>query len=167
MDHTASLPARARLAAARARAADPDLSRLTPDTTEWRLRALHTRTVAAALGIDPATVVVSDDPPRRTGRYPAYLITVYEDTTVPGPDPTGPVVQTGRVLYRLIPEPGVEGSYLLLQPCPGCHAPVPGSAVASLVDLGRVLTGDQALLTPYARWDPGHEPGCRLFQPTR
>lgn len=166
MDRTASLPDRARLAAGRARTADPDLSRLTPDTVEWRMRGLHARTVAAALGVDPAAVAVSDDPARRTGRYPAYLITVHDDTTVPTPDGTAWMIRPGPVLYRFIPEPGVEGAYLLLQPCPGCHAPVPASAVTSLVDLGRVITGDPALLTSYGRWDPGHEPGCRLFQPT-
>jgi hypothetical protein len=166
MDHPASLPNRARLAARRARDADPNLSRLTPDAVEWRMRAVHTRTVAAALGLDPAAVVVSDDPTRRTGRYPAYLITVHDDTATPSRDGGGWTVRPGRVAYRFIPEPGVEGSYLLLQHCPACQALVPGAAVASLVDLGRVITGDPGLTTAYSRWDPGHEPGCRLFQPT-
>lgn len=165
MDHHPSLPDRARLAVQRARGADPELSRLTPEGVEWRLRAIHARTMAAALGVDPAAVVVSDDPLRRTGPYPAYLITVHDDGASPARDGAGWMIRPGRALYRFIPEPGVEGSYLLLQHCPDCDGLVPGSAVASLVDLGRVITGDGTLATSYARWDPGHEPGCRLFQP--
>lgn len=165
MDCHVSLPDRARLAVQRARGADPELSRLTPEGVEWRLRGMHARTVAAALGVDPAAVVVSDDPLRRTGPYPAYLITVHDDSTAPTPDGAGWITRPGRVLYRFIPEPGVEGSYLLLQHCPGCDGVVPGSAVASLVDLGRIITGDRALATSYIRWDPGHERSCRLFQP--
>jgi hypothetical protein len=166
MDTLTRLPDRARLAASRARDADADLTRLTPATTEWRMRALHARTLAAALGLDPASVVVSDDPIRRTGRYPAYLITVHDDTTIPAPDGTGRLIRTGRPIYRFIPEPGVEGTYLLLQHCPECQQPVPGAAVASLVDLGRLLAGDPGLATDYARWDPGHRPGCSLHQRT-
>jgi len=166
MDTPTRLPDRARLAANRARLTDPDLARLTPVTAEWRIRALHTRTLAAALGLDPASVVVSNDPLRRTGRYPAYLITIYDDTTVPSPDGTGWLLRPGRPVYRFIPEPGIEGSYLLLQHCPDCQQPVPGAAVASLADLGRLLAGDPALATGYAHWDPGHQPGCSLHQPT-
>jgi hypothetical protein len=165
VDHPDNLPDRARFAAERARAADPQLSQLTPDTVEWRIRAHHTRTLAAALGLDPAAVVVTDDPVRRTGPYPAYLITVHDDTTHPSPDGVGWVIRAGRPLYRFIPEPGVEGCYLLLQPCPACQAPVPVSAVASLVDLGRVMAGAQTLGTPYIDWDRGHEPGCGLAHP--
>lgn len=167
MDSLVRLVGRARLAARRARAGNPDLSRLTPDTVEWRMQGLHARTVSAALGVDPASVVVSDDPARRTGRYPAYLITVYDDLTIPARDGGSWTIQPGRAAYRFIPEPGTQGSYLLLQPCPACNAPVPGPAVASLVDLGRAIDGDPGLTTSYARWDPGHEPGCRAFLPTR
>lgn len=160
MDHHTSLAQRALLAARRARAADPGLSSLTPDGPDWRLRAQHLRGIASALGVDPSSVVVAEDTTRTTGPYPAYLLTVHDDTTVPGPDGTALVVQRGRPLYRFIPQPGIDGTYLLLQPCPECHGQVPGPAVASLVDLGRILTGDTALTTPYSRWDRGHAPEC-------
>jgi hypothetical protein len=166
MDYTASLSDRAKLAATRAHAADPDLSRLTPDTVEWRIRAEHARHVSAALGVDPAAVTVADDPTRRYGTYPAYLITIYDDATRPAADGTGYLIRTGRPLYRLIPEPGIHGSYLLLLPCPQCNQPVPGPAIASLVDLGRAIHGDPALSTTHARWDRGHDSDCPLFQPT-
>lgn len=160
MDHRTTLSERAELAARRAQEADPGLSQLTPDRPEWRLRARHLRLVAAALGVDPSSVVITEDPARSTGPYPAYLITVHGDTTVPDPDGTGVFIQPGPPLYRFIPEPGIDGSYLLLQACPDCRSQVPGPAIASLVDLGRILTGDTALTTSYGRWDGGHAPGC-------
>ena len=160
MDHRTTLAGRAQLAARRARAVDPELSRLTPDRAEWRVRGRHVRLLAAALGVDPASIVVADDTLRRTGPYPAYLITVHDDTTVPHPHGAGHLIRGGPPRYRFIPEPGIDGSYLLLQACPECRGQVPGPVIASLIDLGRVLDGDAALATPYSRWDPGHEPGC-------
>jgi len=156
VDHSDSLTDRAIRAARRARDADPDLFQLTPDSVEWRMRGHHARTVAALLGIDPAAVVVTDDPIRRTGRYPAYLITVHDDTEAGG----------GRVACRFIPEPGVDGTYLLLQQCPACSEGVPRAAVASLVDLGRTMVGDDNLSTTFERWDAGHRPHCPRADPT-
>lgn len=164
MDHHTPLTDRARLAVRRALAADPGLSRLTPGGPDWRLRAHHLRAVASALGVDPSSVVVAEDTTRSTGPYPAYLITVHDDTTVPDPDGTDLLIRRGRPLYRFIPEPGIDGSYLLLHTCPECHGQVPGPAVASLVDLGRILGGDTALATPYGRWDRGHAHGCSHLQ---
>ena len=165
MERPSDLAARAETAARRARAADPHLSRLTPDTVEWRMRARHTRLIAAALGVDPAAVVVTDDPARRTGRYPAYLITVY-DTPTSHQATAEEDIPAGAAAFRFIPEPGVDGCYLLLVACQACRRPVPGPAVASLTDLGRVLASDPALSTSYAQWDLGHRPGCPLLRPT-
>jgi hypothetical protein len=173
MDIRNNIARRAVLAVQRARAEDQRLHELTPDRLEWRQRAAHTRTLATILGVDPATAIVTRDPIRST-RYPAYLLTVYDDT----PDATADITannttgETGRDAsgetpgWHFVPDI-VDGSYLLLGLCRGCGHEVPTHVIASLVDLGRVLegSGTDALSTPAAARDAGHHTECPLYQP--
>lgn len=92
-----------------------------------RLRARMVRDVAVMLGVPAARVVVTDDPTRRYNGHAGHLITVH--------DPDDPAT-----VYRLVPEAGLGGLYLLLDECPDCTAPgVPMATVAGLSDLGRYL----------------------------
>lgn len=148
------LAERAALALRRTRAADPAINELTPDPISWGHRARLARTLSAALGVDPADIVVTEDPVRRYGVHPGYLVTVHAHDT----------------LYRFIPELGVHGTFLLLRPCWGCGNEVPVAAIASLVDLGRYLDGmpgEGALFSQYFDWDPARAPDCRHYQPHR
>lgn len=108
---------RAALAVRRTRAVGGHLDEVTPNDPEWLLRAHHARTVAAILGVDPVGVIVTRDPVRSASdplrmRYPAYLITVYDqsgtDTTANETGQGGPGGPAVYPRYRRsrLPRPG-------------------------------------------------------------
>lgn len=143
--------------------ADPDLP-----AHVRRMRARMARDAAVMLGVPVNSVVITDDPARRYGRHAWHLITVHDPD-----DPDDP----GEV-YRLIPETGLGGLYLLLDECPDCNAPaVPMTTVAGLADLGRYLAatrpapsgtpdpdeeGDRPDLPAEFVGDPAHHPHCGI-----
>ncbi|OZM76578.1 hypothetical protein [Pseudonocardia sp. MH-G8] len=112
-----------------------------------RLRARMARDVAVMLGVPAARVIVTDDLVRYYGGHAWHLITVHD------PDDPAPV-------YRLVPEVGLGGLYLLLDECPDCTAPgVPMTTVAGLADLGRYLAATQPV--PRGALDPDDEENGR------
>lgn len=135
------------------------------DVHVQRLRARITRDVAVMLDVPTLHVTVGDDPARRCGSQPSHLITVYDPD-----DPTQ--------VYRLVPEPGNGGLYLLLDECPGCNAPaVPMATICGLADLGRYLAAarpappgatdpdgsDARSDVPLEYFgDPAHHPSCPI-----
>lgn len=85
-----------------------------------------TRVVSATFGVDPADIVVGDDPERVYGEEPGYLISV----------------RNGRdTVYRFVPDIGDTETLHLLTPCPHCDRTIPSSPITSLADLGHVLAG--------------------------
>ena len=123
------------------------------------------RDVAVMLDVPTQHVTVGDDPARRWGGRPGHLITVHDPD-----DPT--------LVYRLIPEAGNGGIYLLLDECLGCTAPaVPMATISGLVDLGRYLAAscpsalgvidpddnDSGSDVPLEYFgDPTHHPSCPM-----
>lgn len=85
-----------------------------------------TRIVSATFGVDPADIVVGDDPERVYGEEPGYLISVRN-----GQD----------TVYRFVPDIGDTETLHLLIPCPDCDRTIASSPITSLADLGHVLAG--------------------------
>lgn len=79
MQRSNNLADRAARAVRRARASSDELDRGTP-TRRHRHRGRLARLTACLLGVDPADVVVLDDPNRRYGGYPGFVITVHDAT---------------------------------------------------------------------------------------
>jgi len=78
----------------------------TPNPVTRRRRGRLARTLAAILGVDPASVIATADPDRSYGGYPGDLLTVIEDDTA----------------YRFVPAEGFsEDGFCLLGPCPTCE----------------------------------------------
>lgn len=142
-----NLSTRAAAALRAARAADPALDTLTPNSVRWRIRGRLARLTAGILGVDPAQITVTDDPDRVYGGHPGYLITLTDDTTV----------------YRFVPRLGDDDTLLLLVDCIACGQPVTTAEIRSLVDLGRYLhdNGAEFLSARDHDIDPAHAPTCR------
>lgn len=106
-------------------------------------RARLARTLALILGIDPVTVVATQDPnlPRL-----GHLFTVTD----------------GDTTYQFVPAIEHEGIFYLLGPCPECGAEVPIAEITQLADLGQHLAGHAPPPTEFNdhRWDPNHHPTC-------
>lgn len=145
MHRSNSLADRAARALQRARSSSDDLDRNTSGRRH-RHRGRLTRLTACLLGVDPADVVVIDDPNRRYGGYPGFVITVHD----------------GNTIYRFTPDIGDDSTLHLLHPCRRCGHEVTTAAITSLVDLGRVLDGDdeQPLSSDQFAYDPAHAEDC-------
>ncbi len=117
----------------------------TPNPVTRRRRGRLARTLAAILGVDPASVIATADPDRSYGGYPGDLLTVIEDDTA----------------YRFVPAEGFsEDGFCLLGPCPTCESDVPVVEVNQLADLGHYLdNGPHAALGKHL-FDRHHRPGC-------
>lgn len=145
MQHSNNLADRAARAVERARASSDDLARSAP-TRRHRHRGRLTRLTACLLGVDPADVVVIDDPNRSYGGYPGFVITVHD----------------GDNVYRFTPDLGEDSTLHLLRPCRRCGHEVTTAVITSLIDLGRVLdgTGEQSLSSDQFTDDPAHADDC-------
>jgi hypothetical protein len=116
-----------------------------PGRSAYRRRLA--RTLSVLVGVDPAHVVVVDDPDRYYGHWPGFLAVIAE------PDHT----------WRLITAPGNDDTYLLLAPCPSCAGETPAVAIAELADLGRWLRTSPCSRPARPReftTDPGHDANC-------
>ena len=154
-----SLAQRAITAARAHRALDPEGFDHRHDSptawARWVRRARVAREISAAFQVPPGQVTVTDDPARhystRTGDVPGDLITVTD------PD-------TGHT-WRFLPDTTRPGqSWLMIDNCPECDAPVPVTRIATLADLGDYLDPDGELRpADECHDDPAHHSGCSFF----
>lgn len=116
-----------------------------------RHRGRLARITVGLLGIDPADIVVADDPDRDYGGNQGFVVTVH----------------AGRSIYRFVPDVGDEDTLYLLWLCAGCGRMVAHAAISSLADFGRCLASDGAVAVAgqACDWDPAHARDCPLRSP--
>lgn len=145
---TRQLLDRARAAARRARAVDPDFARrdTTPHHTAYRRRVAAA--FSAAFGVDIADIVLVDDPLR--AEWHAVRIEL----------------ATPEQALHFLAMPGTSNVFLILGPCPRCGHDVPIAETSDLPALGTYLDTTCPMPRPleYA-YDPGHAADCRRNNP--
>lgn len=139
---------RARTAASRARAIDPDFAQR--DTTAHH--TAYRRRVAAAFstayGVDVADLVLVDDPIRTDWHAVRIQLITPEQT------------------FQFLAMPGTSNVFFILDPCPHCGRDVPLAEVSDLAGFGQYLDATRPMPRPleYA-YDPGHAPDCQVPNP--
>lgn len=139
---------RARAAASRARAIDPDFAQR--DTTAHH--AAYRRRVAAAYstayGVDVADLVLVDDPIRTEW----HAVRIQLITPVQA--------------FQFLAMPGTSNVFFILDTCPHCGRNVPLAEVSDLAGFGQYLDVTSTMPRPleYA-YDPGHAPDCQVLNP--
>lgn len=150
------LARRARAAAAAQRETDPDsFATRHFNWPRWSRRATAAHALAAALGVPPEHVTITDDPDRAygiNGQYPGDRLRV-----------TDPV--SGHT-WDFVPDHAAHGyGWLLLGTCT-CQALVPVARIATLADLGAELEDPLHERPAECDGDPAHQTGCRYSRHT-
>lgn len=146
---TTGIVERARAAARTARRTDPNTAKRPPD----HQRAAHRRRIAEAFarayGLDPADVIITDDPDRAYGTWRGHLVTITE----------------AGYAFRFLPVPGFDQVFLAIGPCPACGGDVPIADASDLAAFGHYLDAVanevESPRPPEFRHDPGHALTCR------